>query len=131
MKSIIKRLSFINFDLNKKFFKNLKSIYGIGNFYAKENILRLGYSKSNFLNIINVDSILYSRLFKFIKTFIKSYNFRFKKLQNLVMNRIKLKTIKGVYLKLGYPLRNQRKRTNAKTARRLNKILYLTLKAKK
>lgn len=80
MKSIIKCLSFVNFDFNKKFFKNLKYIYGIGNFYFKENILCLGYFKKNILNIIKINDKLYSCLFKFIKLFIKSYNFCFKKL---------------------------------------------------
>lgn len=129
--STIRNLNFLKFNVENKFFQNLFLVYGIGKFYRKELLFRLGYSKFKVLNVQKVDNFFISRLYKFSKNVIKTYNTRFRKLQAVLRLQIKIKTKKSIYLRQGYPVHNQRRRTNGKTASRLNRILFLMLTTKK
>lgn len=131
MTSTLKSLNFTKFDSKNKMIRNLGNVFGIGFFSKKELLFRLGYSHFDALKIREIDSFFLSRLYKFSKLFIKSYSFRFKRLQKFLRLEIKIKTKKSFYLKHGYPVNNQRRRTNGKTAQRLNKYLFNLLSKKK
>jgi small subunit ribosomal protein S13 len=104
-------------NINKSILFALISIYGLNKYHCQLFIKKLGFSKNlqlkNFSNeqtlnlilLINFSNIL-------IGTNLRKYNFSiFKKF-------IDIKSLKGIRLYKGLPVRGQRTHTNAKTAKK-------------
>lgn len=96
-----------NLNFNQFTTSNLLSSYGFskkGYGDLKESITNTKLEKNNILdNNIIIDENL------------KDYE------KNIILNLISTNTYRGRRLKLGYPTRGQRTRTNARTARKLNR----------
>lgn len=108
---------------NKKIKIALQAIYGLGKKNSIKIIKKCGFAPNltiKFLNnfqltkiikIINSLNILLGNELK------KNYLFKFKQL-------LKIKLLKSLRTNLGLPVRGQRTHTNAKTAKKQQKIFY-------
>ena len=107
---------------NKHLFFALKSIYGLNNF---TNIILKKLGLSINFKVINLSAKQISKLVLIINKSNIIINNELKKIRLSLFNKlVNLKTIKGLRLLKGLPVRGQRTHTNAKTSK---KKLFLLL----
>nr|YP_009485509.1 ribosomal protein S13 [Melosira undulata]AVR57573.1 ribosomal protein S13 [Melosira undulata] len=102
----------------------LKNIFGINNYYANFFLKKLGFSSNAKIKNLNAEQI--KSLITIIENSKLLLNNDLKLL--LVKNHskyINLKCYKGLRKVYGYPVRGQRTRSNAKTAKKVLKNLKL------
>lgn len=102
-----------NFSASK-----LKKIFGIGKFYSKEVIKRLGISEKSLFFFKTFNEVQKSMISKYLCSFL----FLGKFAKNFIKDRItffyKIKSMRGYRHHWGYPTKHQRTRSNARTARK-------------
>jgi small subunit ribosomal protein S13 len=108
---------------NKSLYISLSSIFGIGKFYSLIFCKKLGFSKN-----FKVFELTEEHKFNLIKLIEKSKILINSDLKRLLLNQhkklINIKSYKGLRKLKGFPVRGQRTRSNAKTAKKINaKIL--------
>jgi len=108
---------------NNLVFFSLKKIYGLNFFLVYQLLKKLGISKN--LTFKNTNPKLYSNLINLINIKKNHLSFSLKKFNSFKLNfLLKIKTVKGSRLINGLPIKGQRTKTNAKTAKRNNKQLF-------
>lgn len=107
------------FNNNKSVFINLKNIYGIGNYYSDLVCKKLGFSKNYKSRDLTKKQIL--RLIKTLKNLNIDIGSNLKrKVENANTKLVNIKTYRGLRKLDGFPVRGQRTRSNAQTAKRLS-----------
>lgn len=103
----------------------LKSHYGINNKRALNIIIYLGLNPNTIYKsipknkLITLDKVInYLKDEKSIDTSLKNL------IKNNINEKIKINSTIGKRHRLGYPVKGQRTRSNAKTAKKLNKYRY-------
>lgn len=114
---------------NKSIKKALRAIYGLNNFKCDIVTKKLGFSDNLKLkNITNIQSQKLTFLINLNKNEL-SVNLR-KENYKIFKNLMAVKSIRGLRLNKGLPVRGQRTHTNAKTARKklfFKPLLCLTI----
>lgn len=102
----------------KKIYISLKSIYGLHFFVIKKILKKLGFS--NNLIILKMKQYQINNLISLLNYLNHILSFSLKKIIKLkLVNMIKIKSVKGLRLLRNLPIRGQRTKTNAKTAKKL------------
>lgn len=112
---------FYNIYKSKKknsYYTQLKSIFGLGNFYSKNLLLRLGYSKNDLYSVKNLNLNQVKSLTYFVKDFLKLENYAKAFISDRLRFFIKIRLIKSFRFRWGLPVHGQRTRCNAKTSKR-------------
>jgi|APEBP8051072661_1049379.scaffolds.fasta_scaffold02307_3 small subunit ribosomal protein S13 len=104
----------------KSQFYTLKSIYGIGKFYSKELLFRLGISKKKLFQIKDFNLLKTRALKRYIQNFLIIENSCRRFVESRHLFFFKIKSIRSLRLRWGYPIHGQRTRCNARTAKKLN-----------
>jgi len=96
----------------------LKNIYGIGKYYSQYFCKKLGFSKNFKVFELTLEQKV--KLIRAIENSKLSLNSDLKRSLNLTKKKlISIKSYKGLRRLKGYPVRGQRTRSNAKTAKKL------------
>jgi len=104
---------------NKSIFFALTKIYGINLVTSIKICNRLGFSKN--LKIKNLTNKQIKNLIFFIDNLDININNNLKKIKNLkIKNLISIKSYRGLRRLKKFPVRGQRTRSNANTAKKLN-----------
>ena len=110
----------------KSIYYSLQKIYGLNNSQVKFICKTLGYSLNVKISQLSKDQL--NQLIKFIENSSIIINNDLKKLNyKIFKNLIDIKSYKGLRRLNNLPVRGQRTRTNAKTSRRLKKIVSFNL----
>jgi small subunit ribosomal protein S13 len=112
---------FYNIYKSKKqipFYKQLQPIFGLGKFYTKNLILRLGYSKNDLHLVKNLNLNQIKALTFFVKDFLRLENYAKVFIADRLRFFAKIRLIKSFRFRWGLPVHGQRTRCNAKTAKR-------------
>ena len=100
----------------------LNSIFGIGKFYSNLFCRKLGFSKN-----FNVIELTEDQKLKIVRLIDKSnilINSDLKRALNLDQKKlIQIKSYRGLRKLKGFPVRGQRTRSNARTAKKLNRFI--------
>lgn len=105
---------------NKGQFYALKAIFGIGKFYSKELLFRLGVSKKKLFQIKDFNLLKIRALKRYIQNFLIIENSCRRFVESRHLFFFKIKAVRSLRLRWGYPTHGQRTRCNAKTAKKLN-----------
>lgn len=110
----------LKFNDEKKFFDELQKIYGLGYSDALLICKKLGFSKN--LIVKNLTKTNIDKINKFFSIHKKKYSTSLHKMLDLLQKKENnILSYKNLRKKKKYPIRGQRTRTNASTARKLNK----------
>jgi len=98
----------------------LNNIFGIGKFYSKFFCKKLGFSKNTKVFELTEDQKL--KLVRLIENSNLLLNSDLKRLVNMDQKKlVNIKSYRGLRKLKGFPVRGQRTRSNARTAKKLNK----------
>lgn len=112
------------FESDKFFFNALREFYGIGFWRSKEICFKFGIGSRVKIEEIDIELLKVIEIFLkkiFMNVLIGEDLLNYKK--NAIELKYNLKTYEGLRFKQGLPIRGQRSKTNAKTAKRLNVLL--------
>jgi ribosomal protein S13 len=99
---------------------SLKSIFGIGKFYSKELVTRLGVSKKNLFQIKKFNLLKTRALKRYVVNFLVIENSCKRFVESRHLFFFKIKATRSLRLRWGYPIHGQRTRCNSKTSKKLN-----------
>jgi Ribosomal protein S13/S18. len=98
----------------------LNNIFGIGKFYSNFFCKKLGFSKNTKVFELTEDQKL--KLVRLIENSKLLINSDLKRLVNMEQKKlVNIKSYRGLRKLKGFPVRGQRTRSNARTAKKLNK----------
>lgn len=105
---------------NKNSYVLLRSIYGIGSSFSAVICKYMGFSKEYSLSAIDTDHYIFLFLREFFYIVDQYVELFLRRKNKLSLNLLrKLHAYRGVRYFRGLPIRGQRRRTNARTVRRL------------
>jgi small subunit ribosomal protein S13 len=104
----------------KPIHKALYNVFGIGKFYSLFFCKKLGFSKN--LKVFELTEDQKLKLIRLIENSKLLINSDLKRLLNLEQKKlVNIKAYRGLRKLKGFPVRGQRTRSNARTAKKLNK----------
>ena len=99
---------------------SLTVLYGINKYQSKKICKNIGINPQITINKLKTNHV--NRLIKYINKNIKIEQLLKKQKKDQLNNLLNIKTVRGIRLSQGLPVRGQRTHTNASTAKKLKKI---------
>jgi len=103
--------------------KNLNNIYSLNLSRSNDTLCIFGFSNLHFKNIKKNNFLEDSDLNYFLLKNLENPDFLLKKKNDSITKNIEIGNYKGYKYSRSLPIKNQRTKTNSKTARRLNNNL--------